>query len=265
MSMKTQPEGIIRKQRGEPKFDDSGKKLPPDQYDIYLRDNKFGKDAIGWTERLPKGKWGAHPAASTDAGEIPPFGDHTAAVEFLLQVFHGQAKTSENGSAEETEAILADPDAVAAINEALAEEGTDLVLDPPVPVSGAGEPASAASGPSSSELDPDDDDIPTPKLDALLHLDQGLFAGPSEQVAVHDRETGELLGEARFPAEASQAGPAPEAGSTGGPDGVPFSSAEAPAEPWEYTGPEGVAEGDSAPAAVAHAKQVLDADPEDMS
>lgn len=161
MSMKKQPEGVRRVARGERKTNfETGKRLPPDEYDLYL-----GEAHLGWSERLGKGQWKMHPVAGNVAPEFP---DHTAGVEHLLSVHHGLEHPSDEGSAEETEAILADPGTMEAIAEAQAEEplqdvGGDewerKILEdaagPPAPgdASVAGTPVSAESGLPSSDPD----------------------------------------------------------------------------------------------------------------
>lgn len=92
--MKKQPDGIKRVARGDRKTGPDGKKLPPDQYDILL-----GKEYLGWTERMPRGKWNAYPYTG---GKGVLLDNHTQAVQHLLDTHVGTQRVSEAGSGEET-------------------------------------------------------------------------------------------------------------------------------------------------------------------
>lgn len=84
MAMKKQPDGISRARRGDEKFDEHGKALPPTEWDIL-----FGKDVIGQTIREPKRKWRA---VSVKPGAPFPelFSDWSQAIVWLLETWHSE-------------------------------------------------------------------------------------------------------------------------------------------------------------------------------
>ena len=141
MPMKKQPEGVRRVAR-------DGEK-PPQSYSLFLGK---GKDEVflGWSERLPTGSWQAHPAKD-DGGEIPPFRQHTALVEFLLSAHRGlevHPGTQDVSSAEETAAILADPQTM----EAIPPDGVEG--DAPFQPEAAPEGAAPEAGPAEPDSVP---------------------------------------------------------------------------------------------------------------
>lgn len=82
MAMKKQPDGISRKARGDDKFDESGKKLPPTEWDILLK-----KDVIGQTIREPQRKWRA--VSSKPGAPFPElFPNWSDAITWLLDTWN---------------------------------------------------------------------------------------------------------------------------------------------------------------------------------
>lgn len=262
MPMKKQPDGIKRTAR-------IASEKPPQSYDIWLASDA-GKEQIGWTERLGKG-WAAHPVKD-DGGEVPPFKEHTAAVEFLLRAYQGEEVhpgTQEGARAQESEDIGAMLAAEAADAEAVAE--TEEILASPETMAAIAEAESGAMT-TIEQLVPESRDYDAPAEDdeQVQALVDGLADPPDDLDEAHD----ELL--RLTPREAEQAGAAPfqdpgpdrEAGPPE-PDAVPFSAAEPPDEPWEYpagdTGVPPVARtvtlevvsGDSAVSAMGHVQEGL--------
>lgn len=94
MPMKKQPEGIKRIPRGDRKTDADGKLLPPDEYDIMLNGNVY----LGWTERMPRGRWNAH---ADPGGHAMLQDNHTEAVKWLLSAHEGRLRVSEGGESTE--------------------------------------------------------------------------------------------------------------------------------------------------------------------
>lgn len=266
MPMKKQPDGIKRTAR-------IASEKPPQSYDIWLASDA-GKEQIGWTDRLGKG-WAAHPVKD-DGGEVPPFKEHTAAVEFLLRAYQGEEVhpgTQEGARAQESEDIGAMLAAEAADAEAVAE--TEEILASPETMAAIAEgeaELAAESGAMTTveQLVPESRDYDAPAEDdeQVQALVDGLADPPDDLDEAHD----ELL--RLTPREAEQAGaaqgggatpfqdpgPAPEAGPPE-PDAVPFSAVEPPDEPWEYPagdpGVTPVAGVDSAVAAIGYVQEGL--------
>lgn len=80
MTMIKQLDGIARRRRGDVKTDASGKAIPPEAYNIFFHD-----DHIGYTQRLPGGKFRAFPIDGSFPTEEHK--NHTAAVSALVQAF----------------------------------------------------------------------------------------------------------------------------------------------------------------------------------
>lgn len=249
MSMRKQPEGVRRvaKVPGE---------KPPQSYELYLGKGK-SEVYLGWSERLDKGQWKAHPVK--EGGEVPPFRNHTALVEFMLAALKGaevHPGTQETSTAEETAAILADPDTMAAIKEAQAEtdeQAQDLADAIAADPYSHGKPLDEDEDVLTTLTDEEWDSLSDEqkqlrkelmervlaKTDAALVSDDDV---PEYQHPDEDPDTVEPLlewersvlaqhgesGAASFPPE----GQAPEA-KLADPDGVPFSHAD-PDQPWEH-------------------------------
>lgn len=159
MSMKKQPEGITRKPHGEAQYDaETGKKIPPSMYDIFL-----GETILGYTERQVKGKWRATPptAPSQDG-----FKNHTEAVEWLLGVHRGLENVSDTATSAEAEAVSPEPDTTVTEEEPSAEQETAEILADPETMAAIKEAvdegeATIAAGDKLVTLDkPDPDGVP---------------------------------------------------------------------------------------------------------
>lgn len=153
MSMKKQPAGVKRTARVK------GEK-PPQSYDLHA-----GEVYLGWSERLPKGMWQAHPASEHTDADIPPFKDHTQLVEFLLSVHKGLENTSEASTSVEDEAVQKGEE------ELENEQTTDpapAISDPAIP-----EPSLPPGPDTHIEVGTVGDFVPADILDELTHAETG--------------------------------------------------------------------------------------------
>jgi hypothetical protein len=232
MSMKKQPEGVRRVARVKDE-------KPPQSYDLYLGK---GKDEayLGWSERLPNGYWQVHLPAE-DGTVVPPFKQHTALVEFALGVHRGlevHPGTQDVSAAEETEAILADPQTP---GMALTPGEEVRIWDPNAETAAeftSGMSLTPAEAKQVEEALADETPLAEWERDLLegkLHLRIEGLVTPGVDITPHDPGTFEYDmrgGDTPFQPEGTPEGPSPET-PLPDPDGVPFSHAEQP-EPWEY-------------------------------
>jgi hypothetical protein len=208
MSMKKQPEGIVRRARDKSK--------PPWSYDI-----RWNKALIGASQRMPKGKWRMWPVAllsadpdtfelaspETDVPGAQIFSDHTDGLLWLIGIAEGKEATTEQVTVVETEGVVVQESSVAdpeGTLDAGDEAETQAILNDPDTMHALAE--GVAEGVAEED----------PEMGAALHVlaDSGVVAEPPEH----------------HPGDSCAAPAVPD---------IPFTPAVGPPElPWNYPTPD---------------------------